>query len=68
MEKPLANQMAIESLNNVKNTYSFESLQDIPQERWLSSQSFIDEFILGTSITDIVYKQKENSLIKKGLV
>lgn len=68
VDKFLAKQLAIESLENVNDKHTVESLKTISQEYWLSSQSFIDEFILGISITDIVYKQKENYLIKLGLI
>ena len=68
VDKSIAKQLAVESLENVNDKYTVETLKNIPQEYWLSSQSFIDEFILGISITDIIYKQKENSLIKLGLM
>jgi len=68
VKNSIAKKLAVESLNNVDCTHTFESLQKLSQDYWFSSQSFVDEFILGISITDIVFKQKESSLIEKGLI
>jgi hypothetical protein len=60
--------LAHETLNNIINIENFETLQQKNKEYWLSSTRFIDEFILGTSINNVVYEQKEQSLSRLGLL
>jgi len=50
------------------NIENIETLQQKKKEYWLSSVRFIDEFILGISINNVVYEQKEQSLSKLGLL
>jgi len=63
-----ASVIAHETLNNIINIENIETLQQKKKEYWLSSVRFIDEFILGISINNVVYEQKEQSLSKLGLL
>ena len=60
-----------EALENVECVFTEEELSHINDEDWLkkrlNSQSYINEFILGTHMTSIVYKAKFGKLISVDL-
>ncbi len=57
-----------EYISNVTERHTETSLKNLPEEYWFSSLSFVEEFILGTSISEIVYKNKIENLTKQGLI
>lgn len=60
--------LAKETLCNITKIDNYQSLKQKNEQYWLSSQRFIDEFILGTSVNSVVYKQKEQYLQEMGLI
>lgn len=63
-----AKSFAQEYIRNVTEKHTESSLKNLPEEYWFSPLSFVKEFILGTSITEIVYNQKIDNLTKLGLM
>ncbi len=67
-KRSLAKEYAIQALKNVKIKYDKDSLHGLSEDYWLSSQNYIDEFILGTSITEVLYESKKETLINMGIL
>ncbi|MBQ7972909.1 MAG: hypothetical protein IJ291_05605 [Lachnospiraceae bacterium] len=54
-----------DALTNVKIIETKETLKTKPMDYWLSSQRFVDEFILGTHLTQEVYLYKFGRLLSE---
>ena len=52
-----------EALNNVQEVLSEDQITELPIEHFLEPQSFINEFILGTSITKDTYAEIKKAAI-----
>lgn len=68
VKRSLAKDYAIQALKNVRIRYDKESLHGLGEDYWLSSQNFIDEFILGVSISEVLYESKKDTLINLGIL
>lgn len=53
-----------EAMENIEKVETIETLKNKSINYWLSSQRFIDEFILGTHLSQEVYLYKFNSIME----
>ena len=47
-----------EAISNIENIETEEALKNKPMDYWLSSQRFVNEFILGAHLTEEVYAHR----------